>query len=324
MNNDPILIVAGEPNSIFSEILVKSFKHYNKQRPIILFISKRLLIEQLNKINLKLQLHFINSKNKQILKLSKKKLNIVDVNYKFNKPFEKPSSKSNKYIEECFDKAINLAKTMSIAGLINGPINKNYFLKNKFFGITEYLSKKLKIKKNKFAMLIYNKNLSVSPITTHLPIKFVVKNINKKLIEDKVILIHKFYKKFFSISPKIAITGLNPHCENFLSKSEEESIIIPTIKRLIKKKIKVEGPFSADTIFIKEQLKKFDSVVGMYHDQVLTPIKAIYGFDAINITLGLPFLRISPDHGPNSKMIGKNKSDHKSLLLALNFLSKQK
>ena len=324
MNNDPILIVAGEPNSIFSEILVKSFKHYNKQRPIILFISKRLLIEQLNKINLKLQLHFINSKNKQILKLSKKKLNIVDVNYKFNKPFEKPSSKSNKYIEECFDKAINLAKTMSIAGLINGPINKNYFLKNKFFGITEYLSKKLKIKKNKFAMLIYNKNLSVSPITTHLPIKFVVKNINKKLIEDKVILIHKFYKNFFSISPKIAITGLNPHCENFLSKSEEESIIIPTIKRLIKKKIKVEGPFSADTIFIKEQLKKFDSVVGMYHDQVLTPIKAIYGFDAINITLGLPFLRISPDHGPNSKMIGKNKSDHKSLLLALNFLSKQK
>ena len=324
MNNDPILIVAGEPNSIFSEILVKSFKHYNKQRPIILFISKRLLIEQLNKINLKLQLHFINSKNKQILKLSKKKLNIVDVNYKFNKPFEKPSSKSNKYIEECFDKAINLAKTMSIAGLINGPINKNYFLKNKFFGITEYLSKKLKIKKNKFAMLIYNKNLSVSPITTHLPIKFVAKNINKKLIEDKVILIHKFYKNFFSISPKIAITGLNPHCENFLSKSEEESIIIPTIKRLIKKKIKVEGPFSADTIFIKEQLKKFDSVVGMYHDQVLTPIKAIYGFDAINITLGLPFLRISPDHGPNSKMIGKNKSDHKSLLLALNFLSKQK
>ena len=324
MNNDPILIVAGEPNSIFSEILVKSFKHYNKQRPIILFISKRLLIEQLNKINLKLQLHFINSKNKQILKLSKKKLNIVDVNYKFNKPFEKPSSKSNKYIEECFDKAINLAKTMSIAGLINGPINKNYFLKNKFFGITEYLSKKLKIKKNKFAMLIYNKNLSVSPVTTHLPIKFVAKNINKKLIEDKVILIDKFYKNFFSISPKIAITGLNPHCENFLSKSEEESIIIPTIKRLIKKKIKVEGPFSADTIFIKEQLKKFDSVVGMYHDQVLTPIKAIYGFDAINITLGLPFLRISPDHGPNSKMIGKNKSDHKSLLLALNFLSKQK
>ena len=206
MNNDPILIVAGEPNSIFSEILVKSFKHYNKQRPIILFISKRLLIEQLNKINLKLQLHFINSKNKQILKLSKKKLNIVDVNYKFNKPFEKPSSKSNKYIEECFDKAINLAKTMSIAGLINGTINKNYFLKNKFFGITEYLSKKLKIKKNKFAMLIYNKNLSVCPITTHLPIKFVAKNINKKLIEDKVILIHKFYKNF-SISPKIAVTG---------------------------------------------------------------------------------------------------------------------
>ena len=107
MNNDPILIVAGEPNSIFSEILVKSFKHYNKQRPIILIVSKK-TFKTTNKINLKYKFNFINSKNKQILKLSKKKLNIVDVNYKFNKPFEKPSSKSNKYIEECFDKALKL------------------------------------------------------------------------------------------------------------------------------------------------------------------------------------------------------------------------
>ena len=86
----------------------------------------------------------------------------------------------------------------------------------------------------------------------------------------------------------------------------------------------MEGPFPADTIFIKEQLKKFDVIIGMYHDQVLTPIKSIFGFNAINITLGLPFLRISPDHGPNVKMFGKNKSNHKSLLEAINFLSKQK
>ena len=85
---------------------------------------------------------------------------------------------------------------------------------------------------------------------------------------------------------------------------------------------KVEGPFSADSIFSNEQLKNFDVIIGMYHDQVLSPMKALFGFDAINITLGLPFVRISPDHGPNSSMLGKNLSDPQSLIEALKFLDK--
>ena len=87
-----------------------------------------------------------------------------------------------------------------------------------------------------------------------------------------------------------------------------------------KKKIKVYGPFPADTIFMQEQFKKYDVILGMYHDQVLTPLKSLFGFDAINITLGLPFLRVSPDHGPNSLMLGKNLSNPKSLIKALKFL----
>jgi 4-hydroxythreonine-4-phosphate dehydrogenase len=81
----------------------------------------------------------------------------------------------------------------------------------------------------------------------------------------------------------------------------------------------VKGPFAADTIFMKEQSKKYDVIIGMYHDQVLAPIKTLFGFDAINITLGLPFIRISPDHGPNERMAGKNKSNPKSLIEALKF-----
>ena len=122
-----------------------------------------------------------------------------------------------------------------IAGLINGPINKNYFLKDKYFGVTEFLAEKLDIKQNKFAMLIYNSKFSVSPITTHLPIKYVSKNLNKSVIEKKVILINNFYEKYFLKKPKIAVTGLNPHCDNFLSKSEEKDIIIPAVKNLRKK-----------------------------------------------------------------------------------------
>ena len=125
-----------------------------------------------------------------------------------------------------------------------------------------------------------------------------------------------------NINPRIAITGLNPHCESNYKTSEEDKIITPAIKFLIKKKIKVKGPFPADTIFMKDQLKKYDVIVGMYHDQVLAPMKSLYGFNAINITIGLPFIRISPDHGPNYSMLGKNLSNPKSLIQALKFLDK--
>ena len=83
---------------------------------------------------------------------------------------------------------------------------------------------------------------------------------------------------------------------------------------------KVFGPFAADTIFLKKNRENFDIVVGMYHDQVLTPMKTLFEYNAVNITLGLPFLRVSPDHGPNEKMIGKNKSNPLSLIKALTFL----
>ena len=163
--------------------------------------------------------------------------------------------------------------------------------------------------------------MSVCPITTHLPLKLVSKKINYKNISQNIDLIDKFFKKKFKIKPKIAILGLNPHCESIHKFNEDEEIIRPAIKKL-KKNYNVSGPFPADTIFLKNNRKKFNVIVGMYHDQVLTPIKTIFEYNAINITLGLPFLRISPDHGPNEKMLGKNLSNPESLIQAINFLDK--
>ena len=116
--------------------------------------------------------------------------------------------------------------------------------------------------------------------------------------------------------------GLNPHCETINKFSEEDKIIKPAIKILKRNKINVEGPLSADTLFMKKNIKKYDVFIGMYHDQVLGPIKALFGFNSINITLGLPFIRISPDHGPNNSMFGKNKSDPSSLIESLLLLKK--
>tara|TARA_B100001121_G_scaffold100131_1_gene88739 strand:+ start:1444 stop:2010 length:567 start_codon:yes stop_codon:yes gene_type:complete len=183
-----------------------------------------------------------------------------------------------------------------------------------------YSANLLKKKNKKPIMLIFNKKFSVSPVTTHLPLKDVSKNINKDIIENNILRIDEFYKEIFRRKPRIAILGLNPHCESKYKNSEELKIIKPIINRMKKRKIYVDGPFSADTFFLKENFGKFNSVIGMYHDQVLTPFKTIFGFDASNITLGLPFLRISVDHGPNENMLGKNKSNSKSLENIFNFI----
>ncbi len=321
MSYKPILVVNGEPNSVFLEIFFKSLKIHKYKSPIIIIASKKLLLEQMKKLSFFFEINIIDKNFDKFNQLNNKKINLINVEYKFNKCFEKISNKSNTYIKESFDVALKIIIKNKFSKLINGPISKKHFLKGKSLGITEYLAKKTK-KNNNVAMLIYNKKLSVSPITTHLALKDVHKNFSKKKIYTHIKLITEFYKKNFKKKPKIAITGLNPHCESNFKDCEEDSIIIPAIKNLKARNFKVEGPFPADTIFLKEHLKKFDVVIGMYHDQVLTPMKALFGFDAINITLGLPFVRISPDHGPNSSMLGKNLSNPKSLIEALKFLDK--
>ncbi len=317
MNYKPIIIVAGEPNSVFFELFFKVVKK-NIKSPIILIASKKLILNQAKILKKKINFNLIHNLDSIKKKKSLKKINLINVEFNQSQAFDKITSKSNNYITACFDIAINLLKKNVSNKLINGPISKKTFLKNKFNGITEYLAKKTNTKK--FAMIIYNKDLSVCPLTTHLPIKYVSKKINKLEIIDKVKIINNFWKKKFNKQVKIGITGLNPHCESINNFNEDKEIILPAIKKLQKLKYNVEGPFAADTIFLSKNRKRFDLIIGMYHDQVLTPIKTLFEYDAINITIGLPFIRVSPDHGPNETMIGKNQSNYLSLLKSIKFL----
>ena len=318
----PIIVVAGEPNSIFTEIFFKSLKKKKFKSPIILIASLNLIKLQMRKLNIKKKIRNINFLDIKNSNLDNKKINLINIDFSQKKPFDKISSRSNDYIKMCFDIALKILKKKFTDKFINGPISKKFFLEKKYLGITEYLANRTKTKK--FAMLIYNKNLSVCPLTTHMPIKKVSKKIKKKLINEKVKLINNFYQKHFKLKPKIAITGLNPHCESIGNVNEDEKIIKPAIKSLANSNFNVYGPFAADTIFLKKNREKYNVIIGMYHDQVLTPIKTLFEYDAINITLGLPFTRISPDHGPNHKMLGKNKSNPLSLVRALTFLDSKK
>ncbi len=311
-----VLIVMGEPYSTFSEIIGKYFTKKKKfKKKIILIGNLELLNKQLKKLNCIFPINKIND-----LKDAKKNLvNLINIKFKHKKIYSNISTKSNIYIKNSFDKSLEiLKKYKDQCVMINGPISKKTFLKKSYLGITEYLSKKTNSKNE--IMLIYNNKLSVSPLTTHIPLKYVTKKITKNKIYKHIIGINNFYNQLFKKNSRIAILGLNPHCETIDTISEEQKIIIPSIKYLKKKGINIEGPYPADTFFLVKNIKKFDVVVGMYHDQVLTPIKTLFKFDAINLTIGLPFIRISPDHGPNSEMLGKNISDPSSFFYAMKFI----
>ncbi len=132
----------------------------------------------------------------------------------------------------------------------------------------------------------------------------------------------KEFKAHFKKRPKIAVLGLNPHNDEFSINSEEYKEIIPAINTLKKKGININGPFSSDSFFINNY-KNFNVLVGMYHDQVLTPFKTLFQFDAINITLGLNYIRLSPDHGPALNLIGKKSASSLSLLRCIQFINKR-
>jgi len=318
MKFKPIVIIAGEPNSVFIELFLNIIKKNKFKNPIILICSKKILFRQSKALKIKFNINELDKNNFFLNPTKLKKINIINVDYDQKKAFQKISSSSNKYIKDSFDLGLKIMQSGISNKLINGPISKEKFLTNKYIGITEYLAQKSKIKN--FAMIIFNKKLSVSPIITHEPLKYVVKKITKSKIINKIKIIDKFWKSNFKKKAKIAITGLNPHCESVDKFNEDKKIILPAVKSLKKAKINITGPLSADTIFTKTNRKKYNLIIGMYHDQVLTPIKTLFEYDAINLTVGLPFVRVSPDHGPNENMMGKRKSNSKSLLNCIRFL----
>ncbi len=316
MKSKSVIIICGDPRSTFNEILIKTLKNKNFKKlnfSVIIICSEKLFLKELKKQKTKIEFQKFDKQRGLI----KNKIYIIDIPLNQKKL---SLIKKNKYIKKSFDIGLNLLKKENLLALVNGPISKETFLKGKYKGITEYLA--FKTKSFNEVMLIFNKELSVSPITTHIPINKVSQKIKKEVIIKKIKSINDFYKKFLNFKPNIAVTGLNPHCETFEGKNIEKTEILPAIKILKKNKIKILGPLSADTIFLKENRKKFDVVVGMYHDQVLAPMKTIFGFNAINITIGLPFIRITPDHGPNYEMFGMNKSKPDSLIQAFSFISK--
>ncbi len=315
-----IVIILGEPNSISSEIFLKSLNYIKETKLSFIIIGNySLLKKQANYLNIKININFYLS---DINKLNDKKFNFINIKHNQTKPFDLRPIRSDIFIKKSFETALILIKKKLANGIINLPINKSKFTKNKYKGITEYIADKTN-NKNKENMLLYNENFSVLPLTTHIPLKNVHKEISFKKIEKACKNINYFYSKILRRKKiKIGILGLNPHNgENGYIGTEEKKIITPTIKKL-KKKYSIIGPLSPDTSFLQRNKLKIDVLIGHYHDQVLTAFKTKFDLDAINITIGLPFIRISPDHGIGTDIIGKGIANPKSFKNAIKFFSK--
>jgi len=314
-----IIIISGEPESINSEIIFKSWKKISKKlkKKIYLISNYELLVNQFKllkyKIKIKKVKNIYQNDDGEFLKVLD-----LDFNFKNLSLFKKKDV--NKFINKSLNLGHEMALKNDVKGIINCPINKIH-LNKKFYGATEFFASKCSIKNNSEVMLINTKKMSVSPITTHINIKNVSKEITKNIIINKIKTIDFYFKSLFKKKPRIALLGLNPHNSEFKKNSEENKIIIPALNKVKNIGVNISGPFAADTIFANNY-KKFDVIVGMYHDQVLAPFKALFKFKAINITLGLKYLRISPDHGTASDIIGKNKANPESLLNCIHFIDK--
>ena len=316
-----ILIVSGDPNSINSEIIFKTFKKLNKS-----IRARTYLISNFNLLKKQFKLlgytpRMIKVKNFND-KVNKNLIKIIDVEIKFSDPFNVHAKAASKFVIDSLAIGHKLALRSDVIGLINCPIDKK-LLKLNNLGVTEFLSRKCNLKKNSEVMLIRNDKLSVCPITTHIDIKDIRKKLKKDLILNKIQTIDRYFKKNYKFKPKIGVMGLNPHNSELNKKSEEKKIIIPAIKRLKKENLLINGPLVADTLFVNNY-KKYDVIVGMYHDQILTPFKTIFKFDAINITLGLKYIRVSPDHGTAKNIIKRKKGNPDSLIKCFQFLNKIK
>ena len=208
------------------------------------------------------------------------------------------------------------ANSGNIQAIVTAPVNKTSMrlIDPKFHGHTEFLAEAAKT--SKFAMMFVSPRLKVTLTTIHIPISKVSSQIKKAAVLEKIRLTHDFLKKHFRISkPELAVCALNPHGRE--TGTEDDAEILPAVLAAQKQGIRASGPFSADQLFFEAYHGRYDALISMYHDQGLAPFKMIAFRDGVNVTLGLPFIRTSPDHGTAFDIAYKKKADPVSFESAL-------
>ena len=309
-------VTIGDINGIGIEILIKLWKK-NKIKKIILFTNIIFFKTFLKKRRINLKINLLDEKSTN-LNYKNGYLNIYSYDAKNN---EENTYNSLKYAYHFCNKNICI-------GIITLPLRKDLIkekIDKKFVGHTEYFQN---LDKKKYSnMVLYNKKIIISPLTTHIKVKNISKMIsNKTFLYNQIKNLNKTLKMDFNIKkPKLIISGLNPHAgENGKIGREEIETIIPVVNSLKNRNISIDGPISPDGMLIKSNIKKYDCFIFIYHDQALIPFKYISQFSGVNYTGNLNIIRLSPDHGTAYNLIGSKNISDRSLLNCYDLIKKIK
>ena len=314
MISKPTFVSLGDPSGIGPEVFIKAIndqklrKHLSK---IILVSSSKVIEGAISAIDIKQKINLISDiKNAQ-----PDSINLINVDGCTDFVLGEPTLNNSEFIVDCLSKAADLAFTNSSC-LVTGPLNKSIIQKHiqNFTGHTEFLKRKFSA--NEVLMYMTNGNLHLGILTTHIPLKDVPNAISRDLIKNKYKLLHHGLMDIFKLAcPKIAVLGINPHAGEFGTiGNEEQNTILPAIDELRHEGYDAYGPVSADTVFTQT---KYDAVLSMYHDQALPVLKTIDFNKTVNITLGLPFLRVSVDHGTAEDIAKSYSANYESMMEAL-------
>jgi len=313
-------ITQGDGNGIGYEVIIKALadeRVLDMFTPVIYGSSKIFGFY-------KKQIHNIDNINTNVVSSAKdvhqKRVNIVNClpENVFVEPGQ-PTSESAKSAMTALKVAVEDIKNGDIDVLVTAPINKRAMVNEGFgyTGHTEYLEQEFGV--DEVAMIMVSDQLKVGVVTGHIPLKDVQKSITTEKIIKKLRLMNASLERDFGIAhPKIAVLGLNPHCgDGGLLGDEEQQIILPAVQQAVAEGINAFGPYSPDGFFGLGNYSKYDAVLAMYHDQGLTPFKALAFEQGVNFTAGLPIVRTSPDHGTAYDMAGRDLADPHSMMASI-------
>ncbi len=331
-----IAITMGDPGGVGPEIILKSLKELSLGKVIYMLIgSEEVFRYASDRLNIDFRPHLIPTLERSFL--DEKQINFLDVTAEaealYEKAFGDKHPKDEVFAVGQISKwnavlsysALKIAAYQAacelIQGIVTAPVQKGaiHLVDPKFTGHTEYLAKIARVKE--FAMMFVSDQLRITLVTIHLPLKKVSSSLTTEEIVTKIVLTNEFLKQQLKIkTPRIGVSALNPHGSEF--GTEEEEIILPAVKLAQKKGLNVEGPLPGDQIFNDAYEGRLDAVVAMYHDQGLAPFKMIAFREGVNATLGLPYLRTSPDHGTAFDIAYQNKAFHAAFLNSIRLVEK--
>ena len=317
----PVLgITLGDVCGVGPEIVIKALKHkeiYSLCRPVI--IGDKMALKKAAQV-LKTEIKIVPPLWERETELVPGVVSLYTVSAltETDLHYGQPTKAAGKAAFDYIKAAVSLALEHNIDGIVTCPVNKAVINDAgiPFTGHTELLAELTQTKR--YAMLLAGEKLKVTLLTIHVALKEVPKLISQEKIMDLVDLTTTFFQEKFGVSPRLAVAALNPHAgENGLMGREEIEIIEPAVKAAKEKGYNVEGPFPPDTIFYWAKEGNYDVVICMYHDQGLIPFKLFHFRDGVNVTMGLPIIRTSVDHGTAYDIAGKGLADESSLLAAI-------